>query len=46
MYRNLCYYGFGLLILEAAVSPLHANEITSALARAVTLYSSQIDPWV
>jgi adenylate cyclase len=31
MYRNLCYFGLGLLILEVAVSPLHASEITGAL---------------
>jgi hypothetical protein len=31
MYRILCYFGLGLLILEAAVSPLHASEITGAL---------------
>jgi tetratricopeptide (TPR) repeat protein len=36
MYRNLFYFGFGLLILEAAVSPLLANEITGALPRAVS----------
>lgn len=28
MYRNLFYFGFGLLMLEAAVSPLRASEIT------------------
>ena len=31
MYRNLCYLGFGLLILEVTVNPAHATEITGAL---------------
>ena len=30
MFRNLCYFSFGLLILEATIGPLQANEITDA----------------